>query len=143
MNDHTDLKERLIALTDDTCDEAAARIAELEAQIAAQAGQVVWYQYRMRADWLQNWMAWEDCSEASYYKFLKHPLIHNLHYEVRALCIATPAAPANEIAIVSAALEAAVIAVGGRAVTDEIFVETAVDAIRAIDKQSILDGMRK
>jgi hypothetical protein len=53
---------------------------------------VVLYQYRTRADWVPGWGGWTTCSKASYEDYLKCPLLHDWHYEVRTLGVIEPVA---------------------------------------------------
>lgn len=60
----------------------------------AQDAQIELYQYRTRADWHKNWQDWTTCSRGSYEGYIKTPLLHDWHYEVRALAVVPPSLPA-------------------------------------------------
>ena len=49
------------------------------------------YQYRMRPDWVETWGPWTKCEEDNYREHQRSPLVHDWHYEVRALAVVTPA----------------------------------------------------
>lgn len=76
------------------------------------------YQFRTRADWLPNWSDWERCTKGQYDDYVRVPLLHDWHYEVRALYLAptttAPAAPGPEIAAQGALAEPDSIALAKR-----------------------------
>lgn len=61
-----------------------AEIAEHRAAKVEQGEPVAW-QYRMRPDWEDRWQGWVDCSKEAYRNMARVPLLHDWHYEVRAL----------------------------------------------------------
>jgi hypothetical protein len=43
------------------------------------------YQIRMKADWLENWQAWKDCSEGVANDYVNTPRLNDWSFEVRKL----------------------------------------------------------
>ena len=58
--------------------------AHLDKPVAQQGEPVAW-QYRMRASWQDQWQSWCDCSKEAYENMIRVPLLHDWHYEARAL----------------------------------------------------------
>ena len=119
-------------------------IGFLKAQLAAQAGQEPVAQiegideYGPRLDWFKHWANVGVGSKL--YATPPAPAITNgpameaLHAEITSV---------REKKLVQAALEAAAKTVEDESMGDEIFVENATFAIRAIDPQTILDTTTK
>jgi len=62
--------------------------------VEATGGAAAEHQYRTRADWHKIWSDWERCTEASYNDYVRVPLLHDWHYEVRKLYTRSEPAPA-------------------------------------------------
>jgi hypothetical protein len=54
------------------------------------------YQFRTRADWINHWGAWCDCTREQYEDYLKVPKLHDWHYEARALTVLATDATSDE-----------------------------------------------
>jgi hypothetical protein len=59
-------------------------VNQAEVNFVEQGEPVAW-QYRMRPDWEDRWQGWVDCSKEAYRNMARVPLLHDWHYEVRAL----------------------------------------------------------
>lgn len=57
----------------------------------AQQGEPVAYEFRMRADWMQEWGLWSPCNKEQHAMYIRAPKLHDWHYETRALYTAAPA----------------------------------------------------
>jgi hypothetical protein len=64
-------------------DEADSLRAEVE-RLKGASEPVAW-QYRTRADWVEYWEPWTDCSKENHADYLRVPMLNDWHYETRAL----------------------------------------------------------
>jgi len=60
----------------------------------AEQAEPVEYQYRTRADWHKGWPEWDRCTKEQAADYIATPLLHDWHYEVRALVVAAAGTPA-------------------------------------------------
>ncbi|WP_157648772.1 hypothetical protein [Burkholderia ubonensis] len=74
--------------------DAAARLLSARSPAMTAEGVAV-YQYRTRPNWRDQWSEWEECTAAAAADYVRVPLLHEWHYEVRALGVIAPQPPAQ------------------------------------------------